>query len=100
MMRGHLFVCLAANLLKDPFSKSCGVAFYDDSTFQYFSEQLGVLPQVTSIVVLDISASRSTESKEAIDRRISEANPSLHWHSSAHHYTASTMIFDFDSNGK
>lgn len=92
-------VCFTANLLNDPFPRNCDVAFYDDSVFQHYYAQLEKLPTVSSIVILDISASRSSESKESINRKITKTNPSLFWHSSVHHFTASTMIMDFDSNG-
>jgi hypothetical protein len=96
-MATQLFV---ENMLKDSLPrKTCDVAYFDDSVFQYYLEQLNAFPAVADLVVLDIWAGRSLASKEAIDKRVTAANPSLFWHSSAHHYTASTMIMDFDSNG-
>ena len=79
----------------------CGLAFFDDSVFQSYSEQLEAFPTVAALVVLDISAARSVASKEAIYHRLGDVIlPGINWHSSALHYTASTVILDFDSNGK
>ena len=94
----YVFVC-TATILKDPATKSCDISYYHDSVFEYYQDQLQLLPLVTSLVVLDIYATRTSQSKESIFRSIAEINPSIVWHSSAHHYTDSVMIFDLDSNG-
>ena len=90
---------LLADWLTAQFSAACDVSFFDDTFFENYMENINIIPSARAIVVLDISANRSQSSKGDIYHAISAAHPNLYWHSSAYHYTFSTMILDIDSNG-
>lgn len=76
---------------------SCDVAYFHDSVWLHYAEV--EIPVVGALVVLDVADNCSKFTRDAIEHSITSANPSVFWHSTAHHYMASTMILDFDSNG-